>query len=717
MTAVADDETADRGIGSFDPITLEVLRSRLEAIAEDAASTIERTGVNPVITESHDFGVTLLDADGDLIAGGGWVAQSWVAVTRAVHATIERYGDTIAPGDVFFANDPYNGGGLHMNDVLVERPIFVGDRRVAWMAISAHMLDMGGMAVGSFAPAATDCFQEALRIPPARLFERGVEVTTLWEIIRANVRMAPLIEMDLRGLVAGAHVAQEKTAELAEALGVDEFVEGVEILQRLSEREFRARISAMADGVYRIETWNEWDDELYRVPCTLTVDGDHLIFDFDGASPQAPHYFNSQPYIIKSSFMMLLRPLLAPDLPFTAGLVAPVEVRCPEGTIVHAVPPAPINNGHVNVAQTAAEAALQCVRMALWASHPALPASSFVSGWGGSLAMANTTWAATDGRGQIAWALLDGAQVGGPGTLDHDGTDCASTPVGFESPATSADVEVMESWYPLLMIERSVRQGVNGAGEFRSGAGAQLAMRPHGTDRFVGQMLGIRAWLPVPGVAGGFPGSTTQLLVHRADGSVDRVSAMAADVVVEDGETFELRCPSSGGCGDPLDRDAAAVVDDVADGWYTTEDALAVYGVVVDGDGVVDQAATDARRAAIRADRLARAAAPVRPVGDDEARELGGGEVLPLSPGVVQRGTVAFAAASGTPLAIAPDRWTDGCALLEEPVPGPDPGLVQRAYLDPGTGATLHVEVVPAGASVSFQVLPARWTDAEQPRP
>src|SRR5262249_20760523 len=160
--------------------------------------------------------------------------------------------------------------------------------------ISAHMLDVGGMAVGSFAPAATDCFQEALRIPPSRLFERGVEVPAVWDIIRANVRMAPLIEMDIRGLVAGAHVAQEKTAELAETLGTDEFLEGVQVLQELSEREMRARISAMADGEYRVLAWNEWEDEIYRVPCALVVDGDRLVFDFEGASPQVPHYVNSQ---------------------------------------------------------------------------------------------------------------------------------------------------------------------------------------------------------------------------------------------------------------------------------------------------------------------------------------------------------------------------------------------------------------------------------------
>jgi N-methylhydantoinase B len=473
----------------------------------------------------------------------------------------------------------------------------------------------------------------------------------------------------------------------------------------------RARIAAIADGEYRVAAWNEWEDELYRVPCTLTIDGDNFVFDFEGASPQAPHYFNSQPYIVKSALMMVLRPLLALDLPFTGGLVAPIEVRCPEGSIVHARPPAPINNGHVHVAMTAAEAAMQCVRLALWATHPAVPASRFVSAGGGSSAMATTTWSAVDSDGPTAWALLDGGAVGGPGTIDHDGADASSTPVGFPSPATAADVEVMEAWYPILVTERGLRAGVHGAGASRSGAGGVFTMEPYGTERFVGQMLGIRQWTPLPGMAGGSPGSTAEFLIRRTDGTYDRVSAMAANVVVEAGESFELHCPTSGGLGDPLDREPARVANDLAEEWVTASDAEAVYGVVLDAEGGVDAAATEAARTALRTARLGRARSPRRPLTDDDVEGRADGDTVPLSPGIVQRGAVAFAEVSGTPLAIAPHAWTDGCAVTEEPLAGPGPDLVRREYLDPRTGRALHVEVVPVGEPVSFTVAPRRWTE------
>jgi N-methylhydantoinase B len=709
VTSTIEERTSDR----LDPISLEVLRNRLDAIAEDAASTILRTSVSPIITESHDFGVTLLDADGKLVAGGGRVSYHWVAATRAIRATIERFGDAIEAGDVFFANDPYNGGGLHPNDVFVERPIYVGDRRIAWVALSAHMMDVGGMVIGSWAPAATECYQEALRIPPVHLFRAGVESTDVWDIVRTNVRLPSFIEMDLRALVAGSHVAEEKLAEVATFCGLAFFLDGIDALQLLSERELRRRIRAIADGAYRVVAWNEWDDDFYRIPCTLTVEGDEMVFDFEGTTAQVPHYINSQPFIVKSAFMMQFARLVAPDLPYSEGLLAPIDLRCPERTIVNAGVPAPMGNGQVNVPMAAAEAMMQCVRLALSATDPAVPASRFVHGPSAGQAWSVTSWSGADADGSATtWAIVDGTGTGGAAAVDRDGLDLTNMLVGAESPAAIADVEVLESWYPMLITERRVRHGVNGAGAYRSGSGSQVRFTPHGTNRLVGQMLGLREWLPVEGAAGGFPGATGQFLLHRADGTIERIPNKAAGVVVEAGESFEFRCASAGGFGDPVAREPEAVAADVAAGRITEEDATAVYGVVLDRDGRPDPSATSVRRAAILADRLAGASAPVRALTDADVVGIASGSELPLFPGVVQRGRVAFAAESGAPLAVAPDHWTDGCPLLEWAPAGEGPPVLVRAYLDPRSGATLHVEALPAGEPRSFTVAPRRWTEA-----
>ena len=694
----------------LDPISLEVLRSRVEAIAEDSAVAIERTAISPVITEAHDDGATLLDTDGNLVAGGGFASLIWGATTRAVRATIERYGETIVPGDVFLANDPYSGGGLHPSDVVVQRPIFVGEQRVAWVALSAHMMDVGGMVAGGFAPAATDCFQEGLRLPPVRLFRAGVEVSDVWDIFRTNVRLAPLVEMDLRGLVAGSYVAQEKVIELVDAVGKDFFVEGVKALQDLSEHELRSCIAAIADGVYRCTGWCEWEDELYKVPCCLTVEGDRMIFDFEGAPPQAPHYFNSQPYILMSSMMMQFGRILAPDLPYTEGLVAPLEIRCPEASIVNACPPAPMDSGHVNVAMTASEAMLHCMRLALWATDPPVPASRFVHGWGGTSGMSVSTWSGIDSDdGFATWAMADGTGVGGPAGLDRDGLDRTSMPVGMTSPANTTDIEVLEAWYPMLVTERRSRPGVSGAGAHRSGSAIQMKFQPYHTEQLVGEMLGIREWMPLEGAAGGWPGVTASFLRHRVDGTVERISTKASGVVLARGESFEFRCPTAGGTGDPLDRDPGAVAQDVEDELMSVQDANEVYGVLLLGDGTPDVDATHRRRSEILSDRLERATPPVRPLSDQDVAGLLSGDEMPVYPGVVHRGSVVFAKVSGAPLAIAPYHWTDGCAVLEERHPGPIYAVVYRAYLDPRTGKNLHMEVVPEGEPRSFEVSPSRW--------
>ena len=699
---------ADRDV---DPVELEVLRSRLEAITEEAGLAVERTAISPVVTEGQDYSATLTDGRGRLVAGGGVIALHWRAAAHAVRCTLARFGaDAIRPGDVYLANDPHHGGGLHPQDVMVQRPVFVDGRLVAWAGLSAHLMDLGGMAAGSFAPAATECYQEALRLPPVQLVREGVEVDAVWDILRNNVRLATLVEMDLRALVAGSHVAAERLVDLAHAVGLDDLLTGADALIALTDRELRRRIAALEDGEYRATTWTEWDDELFCVPCALTVDGDRLVFDYEGAAAQAPHFFNTKPFIIESAIMTRLTALLAPDLPYNEGLFAPLELRCPEGSIVNSRPPAPIAAAHIHVALNAAEAALQCVRLALGAS-PRADGADHLSGWGGATALGLSTWSGTglDGTPD-GWIMLDGSWPGTSAGADRDGIDLAMSLVGSDTRSQFQDVEVLESWYPMLVTEKGPRAGVNGPGQFRSGSGCAMGFVPYGTETLSGEMLASRRFLPLEGAAGGSPGATTSLSIRRADGSSVELSTNAGGVALASGETFEFRCASGGGFGDPLDRDPAAVATDVAAGQLTVESAYEVYGVVFDAGAIVDHDATDAARRARRDDRLRIARHPAAPVDapavDDDA------DAVALYPGVAQHGAIARCVRTGAALAVAPAHWTDGCPVLEQTRPGPGPALVERSYLDPHDGRVLHTEVVPAGYPRAFAVFPKRWTEA-----
>ena len=363
-----------------DAITLEILRTRLAAIAEEGALTIERTACNPVIAESRDCSCTLLDGDGQLMIGGGAVAHHFGVCDHAVGATVAAHGATLAPGDVFIANDPHNGGGLHYQDVVVQRPIFVAGRIVGWAVNSGHMIDMGGMTFGSWAPAATECYQEALRLPSVRLFRAGIEQLDTWSILRNNVRVAHLVEMDVRSLVAGSQVAHDKIVDLVNAMGISEFSEAVAALRERTEMEVRRRISCLEPGEYCMTTWTEWEEELYKVPCRLTIVGDTLDFDFAGASPQCNHFINSKTHIIRAIVVSDVTDVLAHDLPLSAGVFAPIEVCCPDGSVVNSRPPAPTASAHFDVALNASMAAQQCLMMAIAASGSDAPGRHLLSG-------------------------------------------------------------------------------------------------------------------------------------------------------------------------------------------------------------------------------------------------------------------------------------------------------------------------------------------------
>ncbi len=712
-----------------DPILLEVMRSRLQAVVDEGALAIERTAVSPIVAEGKDFSTNILDPAAGVLVGGGKVEFKWAVARNIVLATMSRYGATIAPGDVFAGNDPHCGGGNHPQDIEVCRPVFVDGELVGWIAASAHLIDVGGMLFGSWAPDATECFQEAVRLPPVRLFAGGVEQRDIWDLFLNNVRLPRLVEMDVRGLVAGCHVSAAKLEALVRSMGRDEFVATAAAMCDNTERVLRSRIAALADGHYHVDGWAEWGPEQYLLPCSLTVAGDELRFDFTGAPPQVPHFINSKHYIISGQIVSDVRNLIGQDLPYCDGLFRPIEVICPRGTIVDSTPPAPIASAHLDVAMNCTALATQCIQLALAASDdPALP--RLLSGPSGQAALANHSWSYRTEHGGIdGFVLSEAFQPGSSAGVDHDGTDLFANIVGTQSVLDFVDIEIIEAWYPLEILEKRADPGTHGAGEFRSGSGCRMSYRVQDGYQLGGAMFGMREVIPIGGLAGGYPGAPTEFSIHRRDGSTDVLSAHASGATLEPGEVFEFRAGSGGGWGDPLHRRPDLVARDVTVSRITATEAASVYGVVVDGgrstngDGAsgrrgegaveVDEAATVALRNVIRRERLDRAVPPVRIPARAESATATGTVPAPLYHGVVQQGRHAISLSSGAVLATAPDHWTDGCAVLEEPRSSAS-GIpwLQRVYLDPVDATVLFVEAVPVERPRSFTTLPTRWTDA-----
>jgi N-methylhydantoinase B len=333
---------------------------------------------------------------------------------------------------------------------------------------------------------------------------------------------------------------------------------------------------------------------------------------------------------------------------------------------------------------------------------------NLVSGMGGDSAIGNQVWAwaLPDGTTD-AFIPFDGNWVGSAAGSNHDGLDLCITATGTSSRGNFVDIEVLESWFPLLFLERRTRRGADGAGQARAGGGNQFSFRTHGVDEMHGTLFGMRRWLPLQGMAGGRPGACAEFVVHRADGTDEIFDVNRSGAHVEAGDWYQIRLPCGGGFGDPLDRVPHMVVTDVADGRYDANAARAVYGVCVTDDGGIDEAATEATRSEMRRARLAQAVPAAKPVAGNGSHP---GVELPLYPGVVQRGTAAYAARSGSLLAFAPDHWTDGCPVLVERLWGDDgPDVELRTYLDPVTGRALHVEAAVGDHPRTFEVNPDRW--------
>ncbi|WP_185996333.1 hydantoinase B/oxoprolinase family protein [Nocardioides campestrisoli] len=682
----------------LDNIGLEVLRHQLDAFCGEGAATIKRTAVSPLVVEGGDYSCTLLDAKGRLVSGGGHIAYHFFAATNAIAGVFTEHGDDIHDGDIFLANDPHRGGGLHAQDVFIMKPIFTGDTLVAWMANSAHVVDVGGLVPGSFAPAATECYQEAIRLPAVKIRAKGVEQRDPWNILLNNVRMAHLVEMDIRGLTAGVDVGGAKLQELADQVGAEALMNGFDELNRRTEEALRREIALLEDGVYRSTSWAEWNEDRYRIPCTTTVEGDTIRFDFTGTAPQTNHFFNSKEYIVKGKIGVELQRLVGRDLPLNQGYYDALDVYCPVGSLLNCVHPAPVGGAHIIASHDASEAALRTFHQAVAAS-PESPSRPFLSSSQTMSANSIVTFSGVGLSGTTdSWIMIDGTAVGSPAGNDRDGTDYNFYLVGQQSAIQTNDVEVSEAWYPVRFEYRRRSTGLSGAGEHRGGAGVDLAFTVDGSSELTGAAIGGHGCVPMPGTAGGQPGRGAEIELMAPDGTVQRIGTLTQGFTLPSGHSYVVRAAGGGGWGDPLLRPVEAVQQDVGAGVITAEEALEVYGVDV-------ESGSDQRREAILRERL-EAARPAA-VTVTDAPDLSGEETFPIAPGVEQRGRYAVSTRSGAVLVEAPQHWSDGCPVLVEEV---SPGVETRAYLDPRTGHALHVEVALASEERSFESTPRRWS-------
>lgn len=611
-----------------DAITMEVVRMRLENIVSEMGVAMMRSSGSPVITEAGDFNTALFDAQGRLFAYSDYVQFHIGSATIAVANLLKTVGaENFREGDAFISNDPHTAGSTHPPDISIITPVFRNGELVAFAQSQAHFLDVGGMTPGGFAPAAYDCFQEAIRLPPGvKILDSGKVVESVKLILTNNVRLPVLLWNDVRSLIAANNVGVKRLVETIEEFGDREFRAATEHAFKVAEDVVRKRLAQLPEGTYEAVEWQEHNghvDELFEVRCRMTIAAGQATFDFTGSCEQTNGFVNCSLGSTVGALASAAVPILAWDVPLNAGVLAPITVIAPPGSIVNAVAPAPVSNGHLEVGGRISRLVTRLLNMAFERSVDSDLRSRTQGCW--SEAWTGGISAGTSDSGEFFVLFnMDGSAIGSGAQSQSDGLDCAGlmTQVGNVLP----DVEMNELLYPVLYLWKKLDPESSGAGEYRGGLGVDFAWTLHGCSGVSQAVFAPCARLPATGYGGGFPGGGTSQLVYRqvdvdailstgpkaledaqSPAQVDELELTAQDVAVAAGDVFRQRMSGGGGHGDPLFRDPTKVLWDLQSGFITPASASFAYGLVATDDGAsVDEEATRLRKAELRTARLGR---------------------------------------------------------------------------------------------------------------
>ncbi len=563
-----------------DTVTVDIIENALRNARVEMDAVLFRTAMSPGIREQGDCFPMIANRDGKMVVG---------QFGSFIHGFTDAYNADIEEGDIILTNDPYmcNAAVSHLPDWIVLVPIFKDGRHIAWSAMFGHMSDNGGMVPGSIPIKAETIFQEGIRIPPTKLYKKGVLQEDILELILHNVRTPQWNRFDLNALVAACKTAAKRCAEIASRFGDDVFYSTMEIMLERNYLAMKAIIEMLVPEEPRVFEDYVCDDGVgmgpYKIRCKLWREGSKAIFDFEGTDPQAESSINF--YLNEDMFKMFFGSftinLIDPQILFNDGFYDLVDVRIPEGTLLKPKFPAALSGrthalGRIFdvMGGLLGQSAPDYINAAGFSDSPHL----FFSGY--------------DEKGE--WFQLFQIGFGGiPGRPAGDGPDGHSLWPGF----TNVPNEFIEAYFPLRIERYDVIPDSGGAGLHRGGNGLSVAY-----CFLVDGTISVHdeRWLTYPwGVRGGEPGMRSTKRLARKDGSETWLPAKSEGIKVKKGDLLYFNTWGGGGWGDPYERDAALVKLDVDRGLVTAEGAKR-YGVVIAADGSVDTAATENLRAELR---------------------------------------------------------------------------------------------------------------------
>jgi N-methylhydantoinase B len=525
---------------NVDPVTLEVIRNALTAIAEEMSLVIMRAARSPLLREAGDLSSAITDADGFLVAQGRDVPMHLGVMSFTVREFLKRVPkERLAPGDVWFLNLPEVGGN-HLPDVKAIRPVFAEGRIRAFAVNLAHWADTGGAIPGSYVPHATDAWQEGLRISPLRVFTAAGPDREKLDFILANVRGATEREGDILAQMASTRAAEIRLHQLFAEHGSGTVLDAIAAIHDRAETQMRAAIARVPDGVYTGEDWLDDDGsgrERIAIRVSVRVKGDEATFDFSASDDAVPGPVNTTPFITAASVFYVAKALLGPDIQPSGGCYRPLKIITRPGSVLEPGLDKPVVGGNHETSQRIADAIFHALESALPGRASAGgPTTSGLVLFGGR-------------RADGVWTTLYEVHGGGEGArAERDGWPAIRVHM---SNVMNTPAEVIEAEYPIRIEAQKLRRDSGGRGRRRGGEGVHREYRVMCPDMSVTSMF-ERRLIPPYGLHGGEAGAPFRVTIAYADGRRADMPGKA-NIRLNEGDVVVVESCGGGGYGKPSD--------------------------------------------------------------------------------------------------------------------------------------------------------------------
>ncbi|HEY1366752.1 MAG TPA: hydantoinase B/oxoprolinase family protein [Gaiellaceae bacterium] len=569
----ARDMTTTKRAYTLDPVTFEVLKNAFITTVDQMAEQILRT-CHSFVIYARDFSSALCDRNGDTIMQG---SQDIAVHVGTLHFTckaiIEAFEGDIHPGDVFATNDPYVGG-THFNDVRIVRPIFYEDEIIGYAQSNGHWADVGGSVPGSFDVNAKEHFQEGIRVPPVRIWDKGRYLSDVVGMIISNTRVPSDAEGDLHAQAQATRVAELEILRLVEKYGIDTILTAFQEVQDYVERLTRQRVAELPDGVWETEDYIDYDpsgeEGLIPVKVKMTIEGDQLSYDLTGSHAAIGSFINAG-FGSAFSGVMAGTKTFFPDVPLNSGFYRAVQVDLgPEGTVVNAPWPIAVTGFCAGPYEKIMNSIFE-----LWSELT--PERAIACSFNLEYLLVGGRDTRHESRPIFMW--YDWMVGGWGGRNGKDGSN-ATAPI-FGVGLAVQPLEAQERLSPVLTTGHEIRTDSGGPGRFRGGCGVEKGALLREADGTVMSYMCDRARSITWGIEGGLCSIPHGVWLNKGTDRERFLGAVFSGVDVGPGDVFTRPSAGGGGYGDPLERDPRSVREDVADGYVSPERARKDYGVVI----------------------------------------------------------------------------------------------------------------------------------------